>query len=171
MIFLALGANLSHELYGGPRDVLEEALRQLQGRGIGVLRRSRWYRSPPWPPSDQPWYLNGVAELETTAGPAETLANLHDLEAAFGRRRSVRNEARVLDLDLIDWHGGLLQESDGPTLPHPRMQDRAFVLLPLAELAPDWRHPVTQRSIGDLIAALPSPGSAEPIEDEALGVT
>ena len=167
MIFMALGSNLSHELYGRPVCVLEEALRQLDECGLSVRRRSRWYRSPPWPPSDQPWYANGVAELETTAGPKETLARLHDLEAAFGRRRGQRNAARILDLDLIDWHGRVLEEPDGPLVPHPRMQDRDFVLLPLAELAPDWRHPVTDRSIDDLIAALPSGGGAEPIENEA----
>ncbi|WP_421709252.1 2-amino-4-hydroxy-6-hydroxymethyldihydropteridine diphosphokinase [Algihabitans sp.] len=165
MIFIALGSNLSHELYGPPCRVLEEALGQLDDGALSVRRRSRWYRSPPWPLSDQPWYVNGVAELETSDGPRDTLARLHDLEAAFGRRRGLRNAARVLDLDLIDWHGRVLEELEGLCLPHPRMQDRDFVLRPLAELAPDWRHPVTGRSIGDLIADLPPGSEAEPIED------
>ena len=169
MIFVALGANLPHSLYGMPRDVLEEALRQFGSRKLRVVRRARWYRSPPWPPSDQPWYVNGVAEVETACDPAETLSALHALEAAFGRRRRERNAARVLDLDLIDWHGQVLEGSDGPLLPHPRMQERAFVLRPLADLAPDWRHPVTGRAIGELIAALPPGEGAEPIEEACRG--
>ena len=171
MIFVALGANLPHSLYGMPRDILEEALRQFSTRKLRVVRRARWYRSPPWPPSDQPWYVNCVAEVETACSPAEALAGLHALEAAFGRRRRERNAARVLDLDLIDWHGRILEESDGLVLPHPRMQARAFVLRPLAELAPDWRHPVTSRSIAELIAALPPGDETEPMEDWTAGAT
>jgi 2-amino-4-hydroxy-6-hydroxymethyldihydropteridine diphosphokinase len=164
VIFLALGANLPHPGIGPPRAVLEAALARLDAEGVRVLRRSRWYASPPWPPSDQPWYVNGVAEVESALPPADLLARLHAVEAGFGRERGVRNAARVLDLDLVDWHGRIDPEGT-PALPHPRMHERGFVLLPLAELAPDWRHPVTGTPIGDLIARLPPDTAAEPMED------
>ncbi len=166
MIFIALGANLPHPRFGSPRCVLEAALRELETAELRVLRRSRWYRSPPWPPSDQPWYVNGVAEIVSTLGPADTLARLHAVEAAFGRARGQRNAARVLDLDLIDWHGRVLAEPEGPTVPHPRMHERGFVLLPLAELAPQWCHPVTGAALAELLANLPPDTPAEPIEAE-----
>jgi len=86
--------------------------------------------------------------------PDVTLATIHAVEADFGRVRGVRNAARVLDIDLLDY-GGMVLRSDVITLPHPRMHQRAFVLLPLGDLAPDWVHPVLQQEVGPLIAALP----------------
>jgi len=86
-------------------------------------------------------------------GPVELLTRLHAIEAAFGRRRDgTSNAARTLDLDLLDFDG--MQLDGRPVLPHPRMTDRAFVLVPLADVAPDWRHPVSGRSIADLVADL-----------------
>jgi 2-amino-4-hydroxy-6-hydroxymethyldihydropteridine diphosphokinase len=166
VIFVALGANLPHPDIGPPRAVLEAALAALDADPeVRVLRRSRWYASPPWPPSDQPWYVNGVAALDSALGPAALLERLHAVERDFGRARGVRNAARVLDLDLIDWHGRV--DPDGaPALPHPRMHERGFVLLPLAELAPEWRHPAFDRSLDALIAALPPDTPAEPMADE-----
>ena len=98
------------------------------------------------------------------------MALLLSVEAEFGRRRSVPNAARVLDLDLIDFGGKILEKSadnDGPALqlPHPRLAERAFVLLPLAEIAPNWRHPINRRHIDDLIADLPPDQQIERIED------
>jgi 2-amino-4-hydroxy-6-hydroxymethyldihydropteridine diphosphokinase len=151
-------------VYGPPRAVLEAALEALRRHGLTVVRRSRWYRSPPWPPSDQPWYVNGVAELETELPPERLLEILHAVEAEFGRERGARNAARVLDLDLIDWHG-TVRETPPPQLPHPRMHSRGFVLLPLAELAPDWRHPESGAALSELIAALPPDTPAEPMEE------
>ena len=92
-------------------------------------------KAPPWPPSDQPWYANAVVRLETRLDPVALLARLHAVERAFGRVRSVPNAPRALDLDLID-HDGSLRGEGAPLLPHPRMATRAFVLLPLSELAP-----------------------------------
>lgn len=166
MIVIALGANLPHPVHGPPRAVLRAALTALSRHGIAVVRRSRWYRSPPWPPSDQPWYVNAVAEIATDLSPDEVLAVLHRVEAEFGRRRGVRNAARVLDLDLIDWHGTLRDAATPPELPHPRMRTRGFVLLPLAELAPRWRHPASGETVAELIARLPPDTPAEPMEGE-----
>ena len=84
---------------------------------------------------------------------ASVLAALHQIEAKFGRTRSVRNEARVLDIDLLDYDGQLLEEG-GLTIPHPRLDQRAFVLLPLRDLSPDWVHPQSGQTVRDLVAKL-----------------
>lgn len=160
--FLALGANLEHPEYGAPRQALEAALEELRHRGIIVRRVSPWYRTAPVPPSDQPWYVNAVAEVETDLPADALLARLHEVEDAFGRVRTVPNAARLIDLDLLDFHGEIAAGGPGrATLPHPRMEGRAFVLRPLADLAPDWRHPRTGASIQALLDALPGDQAIE----------
>ena len=155
-IFIGAGANLAHPTYGSPRGTLEAAFRELEGRGVRVQRVSPWYRTAPVPASDQPWYQNAVVEVVTAVGPDRLLATLHEVEEAFGRVRTVANAARMIDLDLLDFRGEIVPESPGrATLPHPRLAARAFVLRPLADLAPDWRHPVTGEPIQGLLAALP----------------
>lgn len=160
MILVAIGANLPADGYGSPLATCQAALDRLDGHsGVTVEARSRWYESEPVPVSNQPWYINGVLRVASTLGPAALLERLHAIEASFGRVRRVVNEARPLDLDLIDYDGEARAGDDGgPVLPHPRAHERAFVLLPLAEVAPGWRHPVTGTRVGDLIAALPSGG-------------
>lgn len=148
-IYIALGANLPSRL-GAPRETLEAALNMLSKKGVVIRQRSSWWRSAPLPASAQPDFINGVAEVETTLGPHELLALLHQIESDFGRIRGERWAARVLDLDLIDYRG-LRIEGETLQLPHPRMQDRRFVLLPLQEIAPSWRHPVTGTGVEDLI--------------------
>jgi 2-amino-4-hydroxy-6-hydroxymethyldihydropteridine diphosphokinase len=134
---------------------LKAALMDLGRRGIDVRRLSPWYRSAPVPVSDQPWYVNAVAEIATDRSADRLLAVLHEVEEAFGRVRSVPNAARLIDLDLLDFRGEIAAGGPGKaTLPHPRMAGRAFVLRPLADLAPGWRHPATGASIGALVAAL-----------------
>ena len=121
------------------------------------MRVSPWYRTAPVPASDQPWYVNAVAEVASDLPADALLAQLHAVEAAFGRARTVPNAARPIDLDLLDFQGEVAPGGPGrATLPHPRMTDRAFVLLPLADLAPEWRHPVSGLSIRALIEALPA---------------
>jgi 2-amino-4-hydroxy-6-hydroxymethyldihydropteridine diphosphokinase len=162
-VLIALGANLP-SARGTPLQTLEAALSELQDAGVNVLHRSRWYRSEPVPVSSQNWYINGVVSVETALRPEGLLALLHDVEARFGRERGKRNAARVLDLDLITY-GDLVRHDQGsPELPHPRMHDRAFVLLPLADIAPDWVHPVTGTSLSVLIANIPAGQIAEPLE-------
>lgn len=152
MILIGLGANLPSPA-GSPAETFPAALAALAARGARVLRMSRAYRSPAWPPSDQPDYLNAVALVETALAPPDLLALLHAVEREFGRVRGEPNAARPLDLDLLDYHGRV-QAAD-PVLPHPRMGARAFVLLPLVEIAPHWRHPASGDAIADLIARLP----------------
>jgi 2-amino-4-hydroxy-6-hydroxymethyldihydropteridine diphosphokinase len=131
---------------------------------VKTLRRSAWYRTAPVPASDQPWYVNAVAEVASDLPADALLAELHAVEAEFGRRRTVPNAARPIDLDLLDYHGEIAAPGPGrATLPHPRMTGRAFVLRPLADVAPDWRHPLTGEPIGELLAALPADQVAERI--------
>ncbi len=151
MILIGMGANLP-SLVGPPRQTLEAAVAALAEAGVAVEGRSAWYRSAPLPAGDQPWYVNGVVAVATRLGPVELLGLLHRVEARFGRVRRKRNEPRILDLDLLDHDGELRQEP--PVLPHPRLHERAFVLLPLADVAPEWRHPVSGASPAALIAAL-----------------
>ncbi|WP_142846970.1 2-amino-4-hydroxy-6-hydroxymethyldihydropteridine diphosphokinase [Telmatospirillum sp. J64-1] len=160
MILIGLGANLPSR-YGSPRETLEAALAEIERRGARVVACSRWWKTAPVPVSDQPWYVNGVARVETGMTAAELLALLHDVEREFGRVRGERNAARVVDLDLLAY--GRERITEGLEVPHPRLAERAFVLLPLAELAPDWVHPVTGKGIGEMIAALPPGQTAEPV--------
>lgn len=164
MILIGIGANLESPRFGSPRAACQAALKEIENQGITLLRRSRWYRSEPVPVSDQPWYINAVAALETDLAPQELLARLHEIEAKFGRVRKIRNEARVIDLDLLAYGDRISGEGEVPILPHPRMSERAFVVLPLVEIAPDWRHPVSSLSGADLVAALPGGQVTEPDE-------
>ena len=135
--------------------------------GIRLVRRSRWYTSAPVPAADVPWYVNGVAAVETAADPVQILAVLHRIEDNFGRVRGTANAARPLDLDLLAFHEHVSGVGAAVIVPHPRMHERAFVLKPLLEIAPDWRHSGLERSVGDLIAALPPDQVAVAIDDEA----
>ncbi|MBI1244187.1 MAG: 2-amino-4-hydroxy-6-hydroxymethyldihydropteridine diphosphokinase [Alphaproteobacteria bacterium] len=161
MILVALGANLPSEA-GEPAQTLRAAMDALDAAGLRVARRSRIFESPPWPPSDQPWYANAVVQLDTRLAPAALLDRLHAIERAFGRVRTVPNAARALDLDLLDYDG-IVNPGPAPILPHPRMRERAFVLLPLADVAPDWHHPADGTGIATLVAALPDGTVCRPL--------
>jgi len=164
MILIGLGANLPSSV-GGPRETLMAALDALEGSDIAIVARSRWYRSAPVPPSDQPDYVNGVARLRTALDPAALLDRLHAAERSLGRIRGAPNAARSVDLDLLDYDGRVSAIAGQPALPHPRLHLRSFVLLPLAEIAAGWRHPVSRRTVGDLVADLPSPVDTAPLPD------
>jgi 2-amino-4-hydroxy-6-hydroxymethyldihydropteridine diphosphokinase len=152
MIVVALGANLPSPVHGGPRETLEAALVALDRAGLRVVARSDWYETAPVPVSDQPWYVNGVAIVASPLPAAEVLGVLHRIEAAFGRVRIAVNAPRVLDLDLLAY--GDEVSTDWPLLPHPRLHARAFVLRPLADVAPAWRHPVLGLGIDEMLAGI-----------------
>jgi 2-amino-4-hydroxy-6-hydroxymethyldihydropteridine diphosphokinase len=154
-VYIGLGANLPSPEHGTPRETIEAAIAALEAKGLAVVARSPFYESEPVPVSDQPWYLNAVVEVATDRDAAVTLALLHSVENAFGRVRTIRNEARVLDLDLLDHRGMVHDGPDSPLLPHPRLADRAFVLRPLQDIAPDWRHPASGLSVAELLESLP----------------
>jgi len=152
VILIALGANLPSPA-GKPADTLNAALAAFAVRSITIEMQSGFYRSPAWPNPLDPPFINAVAAVRTDLSPRDLLAALHEVEHSFGRRRGEPNAPRTLDLDILDYDGRI--EQGPPILPHPRMENRAFVLLPLRDVAPDWRHPVNGRSIAELIAALP----------------
>lgn len=171
MILLGLGGNLPSAQFGAPRATLEAALAMLAEAGVTVRQRSRWYRTTPVPDNGQPDFVNGVAELATARAPAELLALLLEIEQRFGRIRAQRWAPRVLDLDLLahhevaNWTSG--PAAAPPILPHPRLHERAFVLIPLAEIAPEWRHPVLGRTAPELLAALPPGQNVATLEEAA----
>ena len=145
MILIAIGANLPGPGGATPLETCRAAVRALaELPGTRLEAMSRWYESTPVPPSGQPNYINGVARLALESGsvitPESLLTALQAIESRFGRRRAEPNAARTLDLDLIDLDG-LVRDAPDPILPHPRAHIRAFVLLPLLDVAPDWMHP------------------------------
>jgi 2-amino-4-hydroxy-6-hydroxymethyldihydropteridine diphosphokinase len=158
MILVALGANLPAPDGRSPLETCRRAAAALEGAaGLRLLTVSRWYETDAVPPSGQPPYINGVARLEGEADPALLLAALQAIEAAHGRRRSLPNAARTLDLDILAM-GTLVRSAPDPVIPHPRLHQRAFVLAPLLDVAPGWWHPVLGQSARALLDALPPQG-------------
>ncbi len=153
MIFIGLGANLPSRA-GAPQATLAAALADLERAGVRISARSGWWETAPVPVSDQPWFVNAVAAVETALGPADLLALLHRIEADYGRERLMVNGARTLDLDLLVYGATVHPGPESPILPHPRLHQRAFVLRPLAELAPGWVHPASGQPIAALLAGL-----------------
>lgn len=158
MILIALGANLDSPV-GPPAATIAAALDALAKNGVEIEAISAFFATPAWPDPSDPPFVNVVARVGSAPMPAELLDILHAIESVYGRTRSAkRNAPRTLDLDLIDYHGRV--EEGPPTLPHPRMAERGFVLIPLADIAPEWRHPATGLSVTELIAALPEESRA-----------
>jgi 2-amino-4-hydroxy-6-hydroxymethyldihydropteridine diphosphokinase len=154
LILIGIGANLPSDRFGMPIKTCKAAIDVLGSAEIQIIMVSQWYSTPPMPPSDQPRYVNGVIRVETKLNAEILLSRLHAIEAEFGRIRSAPNAARVLDLDLLDYDGSVTEEGAAARLPHPRLHERAFVLVPLSDVAPNWRHPVLKRDVSQLISAL-----------------
>jgi 2-amino-4-hydroxy-6-hydroxymethyldihydropteridine diphosphokinase len=171
VILVAIGANLPGPDGAPALETCRRAALALDALpGLRLRALSRWYATAPVPPTPGvPDYVNGVARLEGAApDPAALLAALQAIEARFGRVRPFPNAPRTLDLDLLDLDGRLRDAPD-PILPHPRLQDRAFVLAPLEDVAPAWRHPRSGRGVAELLAATdragirPLAGTAPPV--------
>ena len=154
-VFVALGANLSSDSGRPPLATCQWAVGAISRRVGPIVARSAWYLTAPVPASDQPWFTNGVVRMESTETPEVILETLHEIESEAGRTRRDRWEARVLDLDLLAVGDAVRDGPDGPILPHPRLAERAFVLRPLAEVAADWRHPITGQTPAEMADALP----------------
>lgn len=169
---IGLGANLPGES-GSTEATLRQALRDLEHERLVVQNVSPFYATPCFPAGSGPEYVNAVAVVQTDCAPRDFLSHLHLIEARHGRSRQERWGARVLDLDLLameervapddaglrKWMGLSpdRQRRDAPDqliLPHPRLQDRAFVLVPMNDVAPDWRHPVLKRTVAQMLARL-----------------
>jgi 2-amino-4-hydroxy-6-hydroxymethyldihydropteridine diphosphokinase len=147
--YLGLGANL-----GDPRRQLAEALERLNtAEEVEVNRVSTFYQNPPLGPANQPWYVNAAARVRTRLGPEELLQLLQQVETAMGRVRGERWGPRRLDLDLLLYNGEVIF-APHLVVPHPEMHRRVFVLVPLAEIAPQAWHPVLGKSAEDLLSEL-----------------
>lgn len=153
MILISLGANLPFRSQT-PVQTLREALATLSDNGITPLKVSHVYETQAWPNPSDPPFANAVAMVGTSRSPAALIRTLHEIESTFGRVRAHANAPRTLDLDILDYDGRI--EAGPPELPHPRIPGRGFVLVPLAEVAPDWRHPVSGKSVKNLLCELTS---------------
>lgn len=165
MILIALGSNLPSR-FGPPEQTLEAAKRALELRGIKIRQSSQTILTEPVPVSDQPWYANAVVEVQTLYGLRHLFEILKQIEVAFGRTETHRNASRVLDMDLIAY-GQEIYEAPDLLVPHPRMYDRGFVLYPLQEIAPEWVHPVLNKTLHDLIQDLPEDQQIKPAVKDA----
>jgi len=154
----------------------------MPAHGLEVAARSRWFRTPAFPPGAGPAFVNGAVRAEGALAPREVLQALHAIEHALGRSRDRRWEPRICDLDLIAADDDVMPDEatarrwiglapadraaaapQALVLPHPRLHERGFVLRPLADVAPDWRHPLLGRSVAEMLSDLP-PSALEGVE-------
>ena len=155
LVHLGLGSNLGDRL-----GYLERAIEQMREAGINVLRVSDIYETEPVDFAGQPWFLNCVVEAETEAMPRQLLRRLQRIETNLGRRRGVPRGARTIDIDILLFGRHVIDGAD-LIVPHPRMHERRFVLEPLRELAPEFRHPVARKTVAELLAQAPPQKSSK----------
>ena len=161
MILISVGANLPAPDGSSPLETCTAAVAALKRiPGLTFVTASPWYRTGAIPRSSQPDFCNGMVRLEGDIAPAELLTALHAIEDQLGRVRSVPNAARVIDLDIIDLNGAI-RAIPPVILPHPRAHLRAFVLRPVLDVAPGWRHPTLRRGVAAMLVDL-SPQAIEP---------
>ena len=146
-VYLCLGSNL-----GDRRAYLARALEEMQAAGIAARRVSALYHTQPVDYTAQPWFLNCVAEVETEHMPRQLLRQLQRIERQLGRRRGVRRGPRTIDIDILLYQNHVMRTSE-LTIPHPQLAERRFVLEPLRDLAAGLRHPVSRRTVTELLAA------------------
>lgn len=187
MGLIALGANLTSG--GNPPEItVPRAMERLAEVVGGAVKRSRLYHTPAFPAGTGPEFVNAAMRVDWQGSPEALLATLHGIEEEFGRTRAHRWEARVMDLDLIAFGDAVLPDRatraewaalppevaakvvpDRLIVPHPRLAERAFVLVPLADVAPDWVEPTSGRSVAQMLAAVPDADLAAIRPFEAAG--
>lgn len=179
MSLIALGGNLPADA-DAPQVTLSKAISALQSDEVILRSVSRFFQTPCFPAGAGPDYVNAAVAVETSLSAGALLARLHEVEAEFARVREQRWGMRTLDLDLVDYGGAVMPDAAGFArwqglpleeqmkeapgqliLPHPRIQDRAFVLVPLCDIAPRWCHPVLQKTVSEMLAELPAEQVAE----------
>ena len=153
MIYIGIGSNLNGKNNETPLQNCKKALVELK-KEVNICKISSWYKSEPIPVSNQPWFINGVIEISTNKSSLDLLEFILNIEEFFGRLREKKNEARILDLDIIDYKKKILYIKNKLIIPHPRMHERSFVLQPLRELNPKWMHPIKKKGIKELIRNL-----------------
>ena len=153
MIYIGIGSNLNGKNNETPLQNCKKALVELKTE-VNICKISSWYKSEPIPVSNQPWFINGVIEISTDKSSLDLLEFILSIEKVFGRVREKKNEARILDLDIIDYKKKILYIKNKLIIPHPRMHERSFVLQPLSELNPKWMHPIKKKGIKELIRNL-----------------
>lgn len=170
MILIGLGSNLITAEYATSKEILEAAINQLNESNIKVVNASSYYETEPVPKSDQPWFVNSVVQVETNLSAPELLKVLHDIEHNLGRVRRERWEARIIDMDILCYHDevfpsrekwAMVSKNIDPgcaVIPHGRLHERDFVLIPMLDVAPDWIHPIFRKSTKNMLELLVSVG-------------
>ena len=148
-VYLALGSNL-----GDRRGNLRAAIESMTSAGISVLRESPIYETEPVGYTAQRWFLNMVVEAETALFPMQLLTRAGKIERTLGRVRTIPNGPRTIDIDIL-LYGTAVVRTPRLDIPHPRMHERRFVLVPLADLAPDLRHPVSRKTVRQMLNEAP----------------
>ena len=152
-IIIGIGGNLHSSNGLHPIEIGKKAIKAMKSMFINVEKQSNWYCSDPIPKSDQPKFFNSVIVAKTILNELEVLKSLHKIEDNLGRFRKNINEARVIDLDLIDYSSNILQ-SENIIIPHPRAHLRRFVMEPLFEIEKSWMHPISKLSVTEILNQL-----------------